>query len=332
MSWIQQNKLPAAILGVSAAGVAGLGFMLFSAYTSYEERLAQYNTINNSIAGLKSATLAPTPENLAIKQGLVAEFTKAAGDLSYVLTTMQSESAPKPTTDTEFQATLKTTIAESRKFAAQYGMALPATYHLEFGRYTSELPKSNEMATELSGYLDAVNSLVNVFAKSGVRQLDSLTRAELDSEKAVDPKKPAARPQARPGQPAPAAPGAQLVQRRQVSANLTLDQAALQVLLSNLASPSEMKYFTVVRLIRIENERQLGPLRSEADAAQAAAQAAVAPEVAPAPEGQAAPVTAATAAAPVDAVAVLGNERLRVYLEVDFVNFLGAPTAATGTR
>lgn len=330
MSWIQQNKLPAAILGVSAAGVAGLGFMLYSAYSSYDEKLAQYNTVNNSIASLKSATLAPTPENLAIKQGLVDEFTKASGDLSYLLNVMQKESVPKPITDTEFQATLKTTIAESRKVAAQHGLALPAVYNLTFDRYTSELPKSNEMATELSGYLDAVNTLVNVFAKSGVRQLDGLTRSDLESEKIVDPKKPAAKPPVRPGQPV----GAQLVQSRKVTANLTLDQAALQVLLSNLASPSEMKYFTVVRLIRIENERQLGPLRSEADAAQAVAPATEGAPAAPAAEGQA-PVTAATAPAPVDAVAVLGNERLRVYLEVDFVNFLSAPsapTAATGTR
>lgn len=329
MSWIQQNKLPAAILGVSAAGAAGLGFLLFSAYQSYGERVDQFNTVNNSIATLKSAVLAPTPENLATKQGLVNEFTKASGDLSYVLKVMQDETLPKSITDTEFQATLKTTIAESRKVAAQHGMGLPAVYNLTFDRYTSELPKSNEMATELSGYLDAMNTIVNLFAKCGVRNVDMLERSDLDSEKTIDPKKPAPKPQAKPGQQAAAA-ASQLVQRRQVRAMLTLDQAALQQLLSSLASPSEMKYFTVVRLIRIENERQLGPLRSEADA--------ISPGTPIGPDGNPLPVaptategkaTGGTKPATPDAVAVLGNERLRVFLELDLVHFLTPQTAAT---
>lgn len=334
MSWIQQNKVPAAILGVSAAGVAGLGYMLFSAYSSYNSTLENFDTVNGSIAALKSAVLAPTPENLATKQGLVKEFTDASGKLSLVLNTMQAETQPKATTDTEFQAKLKAKIAESRKMAGERGMGLPAVYNLAFDRYTGELPKSNEVATELSGYLDAVDTLVNTFAKAGVRQVDSLERSELDSEKgeAAKPKAPAAKgPAARPGAPA-AAP--KLTARRQITTMLTLDQAALQTLLSDLASPSGMPYFTVVRLLRIENERQEGPLRAETNIlAPAPTDGAAAPV--PSPDGSkpaAAPAGAAPAAP--DSVAVLGNERLRIYLEIDLVSFVTPQTAAaaTGTR
>jgi len=332
MSWIQQNKVPAAILGVSAIGAAGLGFMLFSAYSSYSTTLDQFDAVNNSLASLKSATLAPTPENLAIKQGLVKEFTDASGKLSLVLNTLQIDN--KPTTDTEFQAKLKTTIADSRKTASEHGMGLPAIYNLAFDKYTSELPKSNEQATELSGYLDAVNSIVTSFAKAGVKQVEMLERSDLESEKGVSTK-PAPRPQQRPGaqnRPAPAA-APKLSERRQVRAMLTLDQAALQVVMSNLASPSEMPYFTVVRLLRIENERQDGPLRSEmnipvpqeptgGDAPQI--------EIPGAPPKAEQPATISPA--PVDSVAVLGNEKLRVFLEIDLVYFMNAQTASTGTK
>lgn len=335
MSWIQQNKVPAAILGVSAAGVAGLGYMLFSAYSSYNSTLENFDTVNGSIAALKSAVLAPTPENLATKQGLVKEFTDASGKLSLVLNTMQAETQPKATTDTEFQAKLKAKIADSRKMAGERGMGLPAVYNLAFDRYTGELPKSNEVATELSGYLDAVDTLVNTFAKAGVRQVDSLERSELDSEKAeaAKPKSPAAKgPAPRPGAPAATAP--KLTTRRQITTMLTLDQAALQTLLSDLASPSGMPYFTVVRLLRIENERQEGPLRAETNVlAPTPIEGGAAPV--PSPDGSkpaAAPVGAAPAAA--DSVAVLGNERLRVYLEIDLVSFVTPQTAAAapGTR
>lgn len=331
MSWIQQNKVPAAILGVSAAGAAGLGFMLFSAYSSYSTTLDQFDSVNGSLASLKSAVLAPTPENLAIKQGLVKEFTDASGRLSLVLNKLQVEK--KPTTDTEFQAKLKAKIAESRKAAADRGMGLPAVYNLAFDRYTGELPKSNEQATDLSGYLDAVEEIVNGFARAGVKQVEMLERSELDSEKA-EPAKPAATskkggPAARPGT-APVAP--KLTERRQVRAMLTLDQAALQVLLSNLASPSEMPYFTVVRLLRIENERQEGPLRADVNIIPQTPAADPAPVPVPADGSAPKPEPTAARAAPIDSVAVLGNEKLRVFLEIDLVYFLNAQTASTGTR
>lgn len=328
MSWIQQNKLPAAILGVSAAGAAGLGFMLFSAYSSYNSTLEQFDTVNNNLATLKSAVLAPTPENVALKQGLVKDFTDASGKLSLVLKTLQLEN--KPTTDTEFQAKLKAKIAESRKTAAGRGMALPAVYNLAFDRYTGELPKSNEIATELSGYLDAVDEIVNAFGKVGVKQVEMIERSELDSEKAEPSKTGAgAAKKGPPGRPAtPAAP--KLSERRQVRAILTLDQAALQMLMSNLASPSEMPYFTVVRLLRIENERQEGPLRSEMNAPTADPNAGAPVPVDPNAAAPAAP--AAVKPAPVDSIAVLGNERLRVFLEIDLVYFLNTQTASTGTK
>jgi len=336
MSWIQQNKGPAAILGVTAAGAAGLGYMLFSSYSSYSATLEQFDSVNTSIAAMKSAALAPTPENLALKQSLVKEFTDATGRLSLVLNKLQVNNAP--TTDTEFQAKLKAKIAESRKTAADHGMGLPAVYNLAFDRYTGELPKSNDEATALSGYLDAVDTLVNTFAKAGVKQLEMLERSELDSEKAASTKPAPRAAQTRPGAPgrpgAPAAAAPKLSERRQVKVLLTLDQAALQILLSNLASPSEMPYFTVVRLLRIENERKDGPLRSEANVpapAQAVSEDGVSAPLVPT-ENQAVTTTRAAEPAPVDSVAVLGNEKLRVFMEIDLVYFLNAQTANAGTK
>lgn len=332
MSWIQNNKVPAAILGLSAAGAAGLGYMLFSAYSDYSANLEQFNSLNGSLATLKSAPLAPTPENLALKQGLVKEFTDSADKLSLVLNKLQVE--VKPTTDTEFQAKLKSKIAESRKLAGTLGVGLPAEYNLAFDRYTAELPKSAEMATELSGYLDAVDEIVNTVMKSGVKQVDMLERSELDSEKG-ESAKPAPRTAVRPGRPGAAAPApaaVKMADRRQVRMMLTTDQAALQKLMSSLASPSEMPHFTVVRLLRIENERQEGPLRADLNILPPANPSGEGEAAAPAAAGASAPARAAAKPAPVDAIAVLGNERLRVFIELDLVSFLKPQTAATGTR
>ena len=329
MSWIQQNKAPAAIIGASFAGAAGLGFMLFQSWSGFGAKLEEFNMLNSTIAGLNSAMLAPTPDNLAKKQALVGEFTTEAGRLQTVLATLQSDVKVESISDTGFQAKLKNRIAETRKLAGT-SLTLPAEFNLGFDRYNSELPPSNEVATELSGYLDAVEGIVKAMIASGVAQLDMIERSDLPSEKG-----PSASAQARrPGQPAAAAP--QLVERRQVRAMITADQSALQLLLSKLASPSEMPHFTVVRLLRIENERQEGPLRAEVglhtlvppEGEVAAPPPVVAPADGAAPaEGQEPKPLAAAKPAGQDAVNVLGEEKLRAYLEIDLVSFKAATAA-----
>ncbi len=329
MSWIQQNKAPAAIIGVSVAGAAGLGFMLFQSWSGFGAKMEEFNMLNSSIAGLNSAVLAPTPENLAKKQALVGEFITEAGRLQTVLATLQSDVKVESISDTGFQAKLKTRIAETRKLAGNT-MALPAEFNLAFDRYNSELPPSNEVATELSGYLDAVEEIVKAMVASGVAQLDMIERSDLPSEKGA-----AAAPKGRrPGQQAAAAP--ELVERRQVRVMITADQSALQMLLSKLASPSEMPHFTVVRLVRIENERQEGPLRAEIglhtlvppEGEGAAPPAVVAPVEGEGAKGQEKKQFTAVKPAGQDAVNVLGDEKLRAYLEIDLVSFKAATAAA----
>jgi len=331
MSWIQENKVPAAIIGVTGAGVLGLGVMLFNAWSSATTAEEDFGIVNASLAGLKSATLAPTPENLAKKQALVKEYSDSVGKMSKVLYTLQPED--KPLSNTGFQAKLKTMIAEIKKTGTG---RLPAEFNLCFDQYTNELPKSDEVATQLSGYLDSIDSILRVFLTSGVRSVDVLERSDLPSEKA-EPASADARSSGNAGRGA--AEGESVItERRQVRAIIRCDQAALQTITSKLASPADMPYFTVVRLLRIENESQVGPLR-----AAAALGPSVNPDDAPAPEPEAAaaaaPVQPETKAntngvqpAPNDSKVVLGKETLRAYLEIDLVKFLPPPTSAQPKR
>jgi hypothetical protein len=61
MSWIQDNKVPAAILGVTGAGVLGLGVMLFNAWSAASEAQETFDSVNSCLANLNSANIAPTP-------------------------------------------------------------------------------------------------------------------------------------------------------------------------------------------------------------------------------------------------------------------------------
>ncbi len=322
MSWIQDNKVPAAILGLTGAGVVGLGVVLFNTWSAASASQEEFDRVNTSLANLKSANLAPTPENLAQKQALVQAYEKSVGQLSLVLYTLQPED--KPTTNTELQAKLKTKVADIKKEGAG---RLPAEFNLGFDQYANELPKNDQVAAELSTYIDSVDSIVRLALKSGIRTIDMLDRSLLPSEKgeSTKPQPAVSKSKAKGQQGRQAAPApASITERRQVRLTVRTDQAGLQALLSGLTSPSDMPFFTVARLVRIENEVQVGPMRTNLTAAAPPEQASTDPNA------PAKPAPVGVQPAPVDSMVVLGRETLRAYIEIDLVKFLNPQTAAAG--
>lgn len=313
MDWIRENKPLAAILGVILVGSLALGYMLYDSWSSFEETKEGYLGLGNQMATLKSARLAPTEANLQAKKQVVEEYAADVNRLGATLLILQ----PKvdPLKDIEFQAKLKAKISEIRS-AAQSKMQLPADFAFGFDEYTSSLPTSAAAATELSGYLDAMDELVKMMLKCNVLSVDLLERSKLAVEAKASPSAQAANPVAR-GQAS-----SDILEKRQISLMLTLDQGALQLLISRLAT-TEMTYFTSVRLLRIENQRQDGPLHSSVrlppkDGPRLAGQQVAKKEDVPADEIR------PPEPAPIDTIPVFGNELLKVRLEIDLVKFLDA--------
>ena len=122
-----------------------------------------------------------------------------------------------------------------------------------------------------------------------------------------------------------------MVERRTVELTAVMDQVPLQLLLNQLASPSGMAFFTVVRNLRIENVGQTGPLRSEVSIP-VSQDFGIDGENAPGDSDEDANVIKAAKADPVDSVAVMGNEDLRVYMEIDLVRIVPQATASTANQ
>jgi hypothetical protein len=324
MDWIRENKPLAAILGVIIVGTLALGYLLFDAWSSYSETKEGYLGLGTQVANLKSARLAPTEDNLKAKQAMVDEYAKVVNTLGKTVLILQPTAAPL--SDIEFQEKLKTKISEVRKAVQTANLQLPAEFSFGFDEYTRTLPKSAAAASELSGYLDAVDELVKLFMKCSVKSVESLERSKLAIEtQAAAPANNNAGMQAQPT--------AAILEKRQITVVLTLDQGPLQLLVSRLTNPTDMPYFTSVRLLRIENEKSMGPLRSEV---KLPSQGPVNPGGDPTGGGTGGangkPAEAATdeikppdPAYP-DAIAVFGEESLKVRLEIDLVKFLEAAT------
>lgn len=319
MDWIRENKSLAVILGIIIAATLALGYLLFDSWSRYTESKDAFLALSNDVAGMKGAALAPTEDNVRKKQALVEEFGANVNKLGTTLLILQPP--PQPIKNIEFQAKLKTKVADIRK-ATGGRMALPGDFAFGFEEYTSNLP-SDAASTELSGYLDAVDDLVKLFLNSGVEAVDLLDRSKLD----VEGGKPAANQQ-------PAA-GANILEKRQITVSLTLDQGALQLVTSRLANPSEMPHFTSLRLLRVENQRQEGPPRGGTPMNQGVGPGPLDPGPGPGPGGKPGEVSdeiVPPPPAPVDSYPIIGQEKLKVYMEIDLVKFLdGARGVAAQT-
>jgi len=305
MDWIRENKPLAAILGVIIVGSLALGYLLYDAWSTYEETKEGYLSVGSQVAALEGARLAPTQANLEGKKKMVDDYAQVVDRLGKTLLILQPPITPIK--DIEFQAKLKNKVSETRQ-AAQSKMQLPADFAFGFEDYTKSLPVSDAAAAELSAYLDAMDELVKLFLKCNVHAVDELQRSKLAVETQAAPAQ-----QGQQQQPVVAA----ILERRQISTVLTLDQGALQLLIGRLASPSDMPFFTNVRLLRIENQRQDGPLRTEVRIPK--------PTAPPNPNGEAKEASdeiKPPPPAPVDTVSVFGNEVLKVRLEIDLVKFL----------
>ncbi len=341
MDWIRANKTLAALMGVFLAAAGGLGFLVVKAWMAFGESRERFDTNNNSLASMKSADLYPSPENLEKKKTAVNEYEEKVGTLSRVLLSLQPSA--EPVSETDFQAKLKARIAEVRTLAGKTTQ-LPADFALAFPDYTASLPKSAAVAHELSDYLDAVDAVTRTLIESGVKSVEMFDRTQLGSEKGEAPAPPPP-PKTRPGAAkakaaaAPVKEVAKLVERRTLTISMTCDQGALQKVLNHLASPSQMPYFTAVRLLRVENQKNEGPLRSAIAAElnksiqpafeESEQPIVISPDGAPATEPKAEVIEAAKPGAK-DAIDVLGKELLKVYMELDLIRFVepGSPEAA----
>lgn len=380
MDWIKENKVLGTIVILIVAGALGLVALLVMSYLKLASSQEQLDTINGNLAAIQRMPLYPSKENVEEKSQLVGEYGDAVNLLGTTLLTLQDadEVKVKPMTETEFQADLKKRIGAikdkaSKSLVKPGGMSLPPG-EFDFGfSYTGSLPRNAEAATALGDYLAGVDAVAGLMIDAGVESIDSIQRSELAVEKGAPPPKPEPvaskssksskkKDKGKAGAPKKQVEVAKVVERRTLTITATMDQGPLQMILNHLASVKSMPHYTVLRLHRVENVKQEGPLKSAMalpavsppepvqPGQEPAAPAPPAPGGAPAPAAPGAPAgqkpaapavpavvmptsqpVAAAKPQPPDSQVVFGDEKLKVYFEIDLVRFV-APAADTASN
>lgn len=337
MDWIRENKSQATILGIFGAIALALGVMLFLSSSDYGASLEELQSATSKLSAKEKASLYPNQANVDALEEKVSGYEEKVGLLSKTLLILQGK-APEDIADTAFQAKLKQSINELRE-KVKSSTGLPKDFAFGFETYTISLPRSPEAAKELNDYFESVKAVVTAAVDAGVQSIDHINRTELAIEKGAPPaprvvQQPKAAPKKSPKKgkggkaaPPPPPPVTQVVERRTLTLKLTADQGSLQLFLNALASPSKMPYFTVVRSLRVENEKQEGPLKSNIPPPQIEKKE-------PPKKEEPTKNSDGTPAAPKlevivpptpserDAMTIMGGEKLHVYLEIDLVRFV----------
>lgn len=348
MDWIRENKTLATIAGIFLAGALAIGALLLMAHFAYGDSLEKLESLSLKVANQEKAAIYPSEQNVAALEQKVGAYETSVTNLGEVLLKLQVPA--KDISDTDFQNKLKQQIADIRAKALEAKCQLPKDFAFGFEAYTKALPPA-AAAKQLNDYFDSVSAFVVAAIENGVASIDSLQRTELKIEKGEQVIPQATTPKNEPRATAkskskstktkggkadkPIREVAKVVERRQLTVTMTTDQRPLQALTNILASPTKMPYFMVVRNLRIENEKQEGPLRSVSVPLSPEPQKTDSPiEPKPAGDGEAktAPkVEVITAPKPQrpDAIAVMGGEKLKVLMEIDLIRFVEpAPESA----
>lgn len=339
MNWAQENKTLAGIVGVMVAGGLGLGVWLYMSWSEYSASRDQWQQTQSRITSIRSKKLAPTPENVTLREKQLGDYAEKVNQLRGALLAVQQ--GAKPISETEFQARLKERATEIRKMATTLGLKdqdLPNDFALGFEKYATQPPRSPEMAAELNVHLDAIEKLVSTCLEAGVASIIMLERTKLPNEDIPPPPKTTpvkvkakttSKSKAKKPVITEQAAAEPVLDRYPIKLRITTDQVPFQTIVNTLCHPGKMPHFMVLRLVRVENSRLDGPSKEEVSQRRQPTPAPGPDTTTPKPstttteppKPNTPQVIAPVKPLPEDAFDIMGREMLQVYLEVDYIRF-----------
>jgi hypothetical protein len=300
MDALKKNKFLSTFLICVGAGVLLLGWLLYSSIRKHKAKASEFEETKAAVEKLQTSPAFPDEPNLKTRKAQVDEF---AGEVSELQKTLLGLQKPLNTEmrSAEFQTKLKDTLDTLTNQAEITKLGSPGN-DLDLGmtKYKSENP-AQQAVPELDFILEGLKAMVATMIVDRVATVDAITRPELaiESGKPNDPAAPA--PGARPasGPARAAAPAlideATVLKRYPFTVRFSGTGRSVQDVLNHLASSPE--FFYAVRNMRVENEKKDGPPRTVAS-------------------------VDASAEDKIDSQAVLGAEKVHVWMAVDLLRFV----------
>jgi|GEM_PF-6786048 len=324
MSKGKQSKFLIIYFSVLGVGALALGYFAWSASSKADDAETQYKNAVRELDSLEGAKLSRTEENAKKKKEMVAEYVAKVQSLNADLMKYQVPINAAESSES-FQKKLKEAADAVRAAAADKQVKLDPKFDLGMGKYLDVFPLAGT-APRLAAQLDGIVFLANAAMEAGVTHLDSLTRTEQPFEKGVA-EEPKPDDKAKKTAKSTAAKGAakartetvvdesKVIERQPLTLSVTGKNNSILKLVEALGNTSPEKtspHFFVIRTVRIENEKKEGPLKTITFVPQ---------EITPDPNDKSSVYMQ-------DAMYLLGNEAIKMSLDLDLVRFAAEPASA----
>jgi hypothetical protein len=304
---------------VALVVIGGTGFYAFSSHGKYAAAMSGWDSTVSGIGSLERRVPYPNEENAKAYGAKVEEYKASVKALSETLKTFNRDlntSLP----NTEFQQLVKKRVEEFRAAATQGGLEIgtETEFQLGFDSYANSLP-APELVPMLDYELEAIDHLLRKLIANGATALLSFGRDEIPGEGKNQ-----------------AAQDSGVVHKYPVRVRFRAPYVSMQKIVNDLAN--DRQFFYIVRVIKVENQMQEGPVKLTAETGTGGfvtyqnplTKETATPEMldgwgrgtAPDAEVEAKAKEAGFVRAEQDARVLMGLEQLEVFLVVDIARFL----------
>lgn len=313
------------VFGVFALLLIGAaGFYAFSSYGKYSEEMSGWDSSVGTIESLERRVPYPNEENAEALKKSVEGYDASVQELYHSLNSFQRP-LNEALQGTQFAQLVKKSVQEYREFAKAGGLEIESTeeFQLGFDAYSSSIP-APELVPVLDYELEAIDHLLRELVNSGVNTLMSFERDAI------------------PGEPGGAEDhDSGVVHKYPVRLRFRSDYESFQKFINSVANDKD--FFYVVRVLKVQNEKVEGPLKTTDDGGDG--QRYVYPDGEPVSfediqilressatdeEMEVAAREAGYARTQQDARVLMGQEKLEVYMVIDIVRFVNPGEAANG--
>ncbi len=305
MNWFRENRFLRTFLIVFGVCALVAVWFLFGAKSDWDDAAIRFNQTVAELNRLERLAPYPSGESLRKMKAHADDYATALAKLKDELKTRVFPLPPMA--PNEFQSHLRLAMAAVADKARANKVKLPDKFYLGFDEFASALP--NEVAAPLLGQeLAQVEWLLDTLLEAHVDALTSFRRTPLPEEHGT------ASPGSRPGGRKPGATalvGPKLLEWNTVEATFVSTPAAARKVLNQIAGANQQ--FFIVRLLRVRNEKDKGPLRDVL--LETAGVVAAASSPAPgSPEVRPAMATALNF--------IVGNEHIEITAKIEIVRFI----------
>ena len=309
MNWFEHNRFLGWFLIGLALGCLSVGYFFFRAMISSDAESARLKTSAAELKRLESLTPFPDESHYQEASALAAAYKSSLAALQEEI---KSRELPlEPLAPNEFQTKVRQAVSAIKEKARANKVKLPEKFFLGFDEFATSLP-STEAAPLLGRELKAVQMLANILIDARVDSISAFHREPIAEERTASP---TPKPSPRVGQArgALAAASPTMVKGNSLSVTFASSPGAARKALNQIVSAKEQ--FFIIRTLRVRNEKERGPSRTEP---------VEAPPLFNNPTvNKSAANTASPAATPgVGTVHfIVGNEHIETSAQIEIVNF-----------